>query len=148
MEQSLKKIEQNKKEKVDMRSFDDPYEKHEGDDVDVEEIIRQSPSDNCERGSSEPTKGKEKKLGNLFTSKAQPEKQPTIKSAMAGKEAVWRANMAVAKWFYDCCIPLNVVNSIYFQPMFDAAIRIGLGYRAPSLVHYYLSRNYQMEIDE
>ena len=40
--------------------------------------------------------------------------------------------MAVAKWVYDTCIPLNALNSIYFQPMFDAAIAIGGGFKAPS----------------
>ncbi|XP_028089479.1 uncharacterized protein LOC114289863 [Camellia sinensis] len=48
--------------------------------------------------------------------------QPTIKSALATKEAVHRAHMIVAKFLYDTRVPMNVVNSIYFQPMFDAAM--------------------------
>ncbi|XP_031261742.1 uncharacterized protein LOC116119943 [Pistacia vera] len=37
--------------------------------------------------------------------------------------------MAVARLFYDSCIPINVINSIYFQPIVDAITAIGLGYK-------------------
>ncbi|XP_057502957.1 uncharacterized protein LOC130786623 [Actinidia eriantha] len=49
-----------------------------------------------------------------------------------GKQAVHKAHMIAAKFFYDACIPLNAVNSVYFQPMFDAAIAIGAGYKVPT----------------
>ena len=37
--------------------------------------------------------------------------------------------MAVGKFFYDACIPANIVNSFYFKPMLDAISAIALGYR-------------------
>ncbi|XP_031262581.1 uncharacterized protein LOC116120753 [Pistacia vera] len=40
--------------------------------------------------------------------------------------------MAVARLFYDSCIPTNVINSIYFQPMVDAITAIGPGYKIPT----------------
>ncbi|RVX07828.1 hypothetical protein CK203_021814 [Vitis vinifera] len=34
--------------------------------------------------------------------------QPSMRSVLAGKEAIWRADMAVGRFFYDACIPTNV----------------------------------------
>ncbi|XP_028061787.1 uncharacterized protein LOC114265217 [Camellia sinensis] len=75
----------------------------------------------------EPTK-----IGDYFAPRTTPGSQPTIKSALQTKEAIHRAHMIVGKFFYDTCIPINAVNSIYFQPMFDAAIAIGPGYKVPT----------------
>ncbi|XP_050263955.1 uncharacterized protein LOC126708192 [Quercus robur] len=33
---------------------------------------------------------------------------------------------------YDACIPINAVNSSYYQPMFNAVVAYGLGYRGPN----------------
>ncbi|XP_031250002.1 uncharacterized protein LOC116107835 [Pistacia vera] len=40
--------------------------------------------------------------------------------------------MAVARLFYDSYIPINVINSIYFQPMVDAITAICPGYKIPT----------------
>ncbi|XP_031273836.1 uncharacterized protein LOC116132325 [Pistacia vera] len=40
--------------------------------------------------------------------------------------------MTVARLFYDSCIPINVINPIYFQPMLDAITVIGPGYKLPT----------------
>ena len=40
--------------------------------------------------------------------------------------------MAVGRFFYDACIPTNVVNSFYFKPMLDAISVIGPGYKGPN----------------
>ena len=53
-------------------------------------------------------------------------------SVLAGKEAIWRADMVVGRLFYDACIPTNAVNSFYFKPMLDAISAIGLGYKGPN----------------
>ncbi|RVW84812.1 hypothetical protein CK203_048625 [Vitis vinifera] len=45
--------------------------------------------------------------------------QPSMRSVLARKEAIWRADMAVGRFFYDACIPTNVVNSFYFKSMLD-----------------------------
>ena len=40
--------------------------------------------------------------------------------------------MAVGRFFYDACIPINAVNSLYFKPMLDAIASIGPRYKGPS----------------
>ena len=40
--------------------------------------------------------------------------------------------MSVARWMYDACIPINAVNSSYYQPMFNAITSYGPGYRGPN----------------
>ena len=37
--------------------------------------------------------------------------------------------MVVERFFYEACIPINVVNSFYFTPMLDAIFVICLGYK-------------------
>ncbi|XP_050249173.1 uncharacterized protein LOC126696481 [Quercus robur] len=37
--------------------------------------------------------------------------------------------MAVARWMHDACIPINAMNSSYYQPMFNAVASYGHGYR-------------------
>ncbi|KAL6335774.1 hypothetical protein AAG906_039537 [Vitis piasezkii] len=53
-------------------------------------------------------------------------------SVLARKEAIWRVDMAVGRFFYDACILTNVVNSFYFKPMLDAISTICLGYKGPN----------------
>ena len=40
--------------------------------------------------------------------------------------------MSVARWMYDACIPINAVNSSYYQPMLNAVASYGPGYRGPN----------------
>ena len=40
--------------------------------------------------------------------------------------------MVVERFFYDACIPINIVNSFYFKPMLDVISAIGLGYKGPT----------------
>ncbi|XP_019434728.1 PREDICTED: uncharacterized protein LOC109341306 [Lupinus angustifolius] len=56
----------------------------------------------------------------------------------AGKDVIHKADLAVARLFYDCCIPFNCTNSFYYQPMIDAIAAIGSGYKGPS---YYAIRS-------
>ncbi|KAL0355690.1 UNVERIFIED_CONTAM: hypothetical protein Sradi_4015900 [Sesamum radiatum] len=49
-----------------------------------------------------------------------------------GKDAVKKAHLEVAKFFYDTCIPINACNSRYFQCMFDVALAIGPGCKVPT----------------
>ena len=48
--------------------------------------------------------------------------------------------MTIERFFYDACIPTNVVNSFYFKPMLDAISTIGLGYKGPN--YYQLRVNH------
>ena len=40
--------------------------------------------------------------------------------------------MAIALWFYDACIPINAVNSPFFQKAIDQIASMGHGYKGPS----------------
>ena len=62
--------------------------------------------------------------------------QPSMRNVLAGKEAIWRANMAVGRFFYDACISTNVVNFFYFKPMLDAISAIGSRYKGPNFISY------------
>ena len=48
------------------------------------------------------------------------------------KERVRQADMAIARWIYDNCIPLNAVNSVYYQRRIDVVAAVDLGYKGPS----------------
>lgn len=58
--------------------------------------------------------------------------QPSIKASIQSKEKVHDADMAVALWFYDACIPMNAVNSPFFPVMLSKAASLGHGYTGPS----------------
>ncbi|KAL6559542.1 hypothetical protein OROGR_004659 [Orobanche gracilis] len=40
--------------------------------------------------------------------------------------------MALATWFYDACIPFNVVNSKFFLPAMEKVAPMGVGYKPPN----------------
>ena len=71
-------------------------------------------------------------IGNYFIPRTTPGAQPSIKSVLVGKEKKWRVDMFVARWMYDACIPINAVNSSYYQPMFNVVASYGPGYRGPN----------------
>ncbi|XP_028057994.1 uncharacterized protein LOC114261874 [Camellia sinensis] len=116
MEEALKAIIEKNKRSEESNPFGRAVFKFE-DDAEIEEIIPQH------------NKGI---LINEGGGSRHKSSQPTIKSALATKEAVHRAHRIVAKFLYDTCAPMNVVNSIYFQPVFDVAITIGPGYKVPT----------------
>ncbi|KAK8946546.1 hypothetical protein KSP39_PZI007132 [Platanthera zijinensis] len=84
-------------------------------------------------------KGKRKidEINNYFAPRTSSGSQPSIKSVLASKQVVHRADMDVARWFYDSCIPMNDLNSIYAQKAIDAIAAIGPGYKLPT---YYMMR--------
>ncbi|RVW14579.1 hypothetical protein CK203_083892 [Vitis vinifera] len=65
-------------------------------------------------------KGKKLVVDKYFAPRNTQEAQPSMKSVLAGKDVIWRADMVVGRFFYDACIPINAVNSFYFKPMLDA----------------------------
>ena len=71
-------------------------------------------------------------IGNYFAPKTTLGAQPSIKSVLASKEKKRRVDMAVARWMYDACISINVVNSSYYQPMLNAIASYGPGYTGPN----------------
>lgn len=36
----------------------------------------------------------------------------------------------MARWWYDIDIPLNATNSLYYQPIIDAIVFFGLGFKS------------------
>ena len=58
--------------------------------------------------------------------------QPSIKSAFSSKSAKHRANVALAKWFYDACIPFNAINSPNFKPIIKEIAGICADFGGPS----------------
>lgn len=141
MEQSLKAISDKKKESQDKYEESNPYGPSlfpfEGDDLDDDDVVEVCGSSGNKSKALMTRKGTGKakeipKIGNYFAPRTTPGSQPSIKSALATKEAVHRSHMAVGKFFYDTCIPINACNSIYFQSMFDAAISIGPGFKVPT----------------
>ncbi|KAG8367321.1 hypothetical protein BUALT_Bualt16G0060100 [Buddleja alternifolia] len=144
MEESLKGIVDKKKEYRERFTIENPYGGpiSEGDDTHDYEEIKEIHRQAWERGKTTPSSlGKENapvgqnkkgKFGDYFAPRTTPGAQPTIKSALSGKEANSKAHMEIAKFFYDTCIPINACNSRYFQSMFDAALAIGPGYNVPS----------------
>lgn len=58
--------------------------------------------------------------------------QPSIKAALQSKERWHETDLSLAMWFYDSCIPMNVVNSPPFQIAMSKVAGIGHGYTRPS----------------
>ena len=81
--------------------------------------------------------GKKKKstIDKHFAQRISQGTQPSIKSALAGKEAIWRVDMTVERFFYDAYILINEVNSFYFKPMLDVIVAISPGYKDLSYHH-------------
>ncbi|XP_031286360.1 uncharacterized protein LOC116145053 [Pistacia vera] len=144
MNESLKEIGVKNKEKEDFRKHATPFgvlvHEFEGDQLDEEnEEVFPSQMTMNEGGSSggkkQFTSSKRKKtigVSNYFAPRTTSGSQPSIRSVLAGKDAKWRADMSVARFFYDACISMNALNLIYFQPMLDAVAAIGPGYKQPT----------------
>ena len=39
----------------------------------------------------------------------------------------------IARWWYDANLPFNAACSSYYQPMWDAVIAVGKGFKGPSM---------------
>ncbi|KAF1869270.1 hypothetical protein Lal_00020947 [Lupinus albus] len=73
-----------------------------------------------------------------FAPRTTPGAQPSIKMGFASKDAIHKADLAIARFFYDCCISFNCSNSIFYQPMITAIAAIGPSYKGPT---YYAIRS-------
>ncbi|KAF1858712.1 hypothetical protein Lal_00044745 [Lupinus albus] len=99
-----------------------------------------SEEDADEENMNPPITAKAKGKTNTldFAPRTTPGAQPSIKMGFAGKDAIHKADLAISRFFYDCCIPFNCSNSIYYQPMINAIAAIGPGYKGPT---YYAIRS-------
>ncbi|CAL0326491.1 unnamed protein product [Lupinus luteus] len=85
-----------------------------------------------------PTKAKGNTNTLGFAPRTTPGAQPSIRMGFLGKDAIHKADLAVARFVYDCCIPFNCTNSVYYQPMIDVIAAIGPDYKGPT---YYAIRS-------
>lgn len=58
-------------------------------------------------------------------------KQPSVKE-WQNKDRKLEADMSVALWMYDACIPFNAVNSEYFKAAMNKVATMGSGYTGPT----------------
>ncbi|KAL6350597.1 hypothetical protein AAG906_022307 [Vitis piasezkii] len=120
MENSLQEFVNSKKATQEAYEERNPYgpnvSQFEGDMAEGEEEVQEMQSPMA------ASSGKRKKstTDKYFVPRNTQGAQPSMRSVLAGKEATWRADMAVGRFFYDACIPTNAVNSFYFKPMLDA----------------------------
>ena len=87
-------------------------------------------------------------VDNYFAPKTTPGVRPGLKSVFLSKERVRQADMAIARFLYDNCIPFNVVNSMYYQKMIDVVAAASPGYKGPSYhaVRVFLLRDQKKEV--
>ncbi|KAF1881516.1 hypothetical protein Lal_00021495 [Lupinus albus] len=99
-----------------------------------------SEEDANEENMNPPIAAKAKGKTNTldFAPRTTPGAQPSIKMGFAGKDDIRKADLAIARFFYDCCIPFNCSNSVYYQLMINAIAAIGPGYKGPT---YYAIRS-------
>uniref|UniRef100_A0A0D2ZWI5 DUF659 domain-containing protein n=1 Tax=Brassica oleracea var. oleracea TaxID=109376 RepID=A0A0D2ZWI5_BRAOL len=71
-------------------------------------------------------------VNSYFKRGLEDQTQPTITSCLQSKEKVHDADMALALFFYDVCIPMNAVNSRFYQPKISKTASMGHGYVGPS----------------
>ena len=73
-----------------------------------------------------------KPVDDYFAPRTTPGAQPGLKSVFHSEERVRQADMAIARFLYNNCIPFNVVNLIYYQRMIDAVAAASPSYKGPS----------------
>ncbi|CAN6902512.1 unnamed protein product [Brassica oleracea] len=123
--QSLKETESKKRKNIQLDDSNlDGTPVQDVEDVDTDDIIVDSgPSQKRKQGVD---------LHAYFKRGVHDPTPPTIKACMQSKERIHDVNMSVALWFYDACIPMNAVNSPFFQPMINKVANMGHGYAGPT----------------
>ncbi|KAL6335902.1 hypothetical protein AAG906_003527 [Vitis piasezkii] len=126
MENSLQEFVNSKKAAQEAYECRNPYgpnvSQFEGDRAEGEEEVQEMQSPMAANSG----KRKKSTVDKYFAPRNTQGAQPSMRSVLAGKEAIWRADMAVGRFFYDACIPTNAVNSFYFKPMLDAISAIDI----------------------
>ncbi|KAG6477105.1 hypothetical protein ZIOFF_066357 [Zingiber officinale] len=104
---------------------------------DREELVMDIPSSTLGGSSNlnarcSSQSGSKAKPQSFFPPRTTQGAQPMIRSALATKESVHNATMAMARWWYHANISFNAAKSNCYQPMVDAITSIGPGFKAPS----------------
>ena len=122
----------SKKATQEAYEYRNPYglnmSQFEGDIAEGEEEVQEM------QGPMATSSGKRKKsiVDKYFVPRNAQEAQLSMRSVLVGKEAIWRADMVVERFFYYACIPTNDVNFFYFKLMLNTISAIGLGYKGPN----------------
>ncbi|XP_075645343.1 uncharacterized protein LOC142616356 [Castanea sativa] len=98
------------------------------EDEDVQEVFSSGLPKKAALGKRKGTKP----VDNYFAPRTTPTAQLSLKSVFQSKENVRQADMAIARWMYDTCIPFNAVNSVYYQRMIDAVVVADPSYKGPT----------------
>lgn len=129
----MKEISGKRKRASEVWDDENPYDPNvmELDGEDEQAIPRPQSTEPVVNNTSPCSQNAKKRatggVPNFFVPRTTPGAQPTIKSVLAGKEAVHRVDIAIATFFYENCIPLNALNSISYQKMIDAIGALGPG---------------------
>ncbi|WJZ87769.1 hypothetical protein VitviT2T_007122 [Vitis vinifera] len=132
MENSLQEFVNSKKTTQETYECRNPYgpnvSQFERDMVKGEEKVQEMQSPMA------ASNGKRKKstVDKYFAPRNTQGAQPSMRSVIAGKEAIWRVDMAIERFFYDACILTIAVNSFHFKPMLNAISPFGPGYKGPN----------------
>ncbi|XP_039118001.1 uncharacterized protein LOC120253856 [Dioscorea cayenensis subsp. rotundata] len=128
----LKKAKRKEKDVFgDVNLFGESIHEFEGDDVEdvSDQVSKRIP---CVGANS---KGKRKascSIESYFKNGIADPTQPSIKASLQSKEKWHDTDMSIAMWFYHACIPLNAINSPFFQVAISKIASMGHGYISPS----------------
>ncbi|KAL3537023.1 hypothetical protein ACH5RR_000389 [Cinchona calisaya] len=134
---SLKQYAQKAKEKIGDFGEENPYGRsvNDFDGDDIQEIPPpRAKGVSINMAGASACKGKRKATTgiNAYFKGGRDTLQPTIKACLQSKEKWHNTDMAIALWFYDACIPINAVNSPFYQRAIDHIASMGHGYKGPS----------------
>ncbi|KAL3509485.1 hypothetical protein ACH5RR_028886 [Cinchona calisaya] len=131
---SLKEYAQKAKEKKGDFGEENPYGRsvNDFDGDDIQEIPPpRAKGVSINMAGASASKGKRKAtIGiNAYFKGRRDISLPTIKACLQSKEKWQNTDMAIALWFYDACIPINAVNSPFYQRAIDHIASMGHGYK-------------------
>ena len=89
-------------------------------------------SESASSASALPSSSNPSAFSSFFVPRTTPGAQPGIKSAIKKKEKA-KADRLVSRCLLWSDVPFNIAKTNpFYQPMFDAVVVIGSGYKAPS----------------
>nr|KAJ0219174.1 hypothetical protein LSAT_V11C300105720 [Lactuca sativa] len=112
-------------------NVDNMYDVIDDDDDDVQVLTQQS-TQKKDRKRKAPHTSQTKNVPPFFKRGMHDPSQPSIKATLQSKEGWHYTDLALAMWFYDAYIPMNVVNSPLFQIAMSKVASMGHGYMGPS----------------
>ncbi|XP_039145602.1 uncharacterized protein LOC120282824 [Dioscorea cayenensis subsp. rotundata] len=124
---SLKENVQKAKEKKGC------FDELEGNDVE-DTSCQVGKSSNCVSASPKGKRKASSGIESYFTHGIADPTQPSIKASLQSKEKWHDTDMSIAMWFYHACIPLNAINSPFFQVPISKIASMGHGYTGCTII--------------